>query len=430
MKDLGLGLSLMLWAACLNGAGQSQTISHPASPGADYLAPKHISVLPVFLVPLDEHPPTLDQQSRLQKHLAWAQRRYAELLPHGQTFEIAAQPPVVVMGQYRGPDYDKMPELAGPQFISEVLGALGLTRFNAPYSFFIVVMNTRNELPAGGGRTLNGGFNTGPGMVEISSWALDKSTNFQSTVQHELGHSFGLPHVDAYGYDMQTNASVMSYNPHHHTHGFAPSATPGILIPEDIRGLALNHRAFPHLIFDPHLDQPAGYHMARLVYMDAQTIPGQLPYAIQATTTSGETYGSSIGNMLGGVIKPSAATSALTTFDPATMWQSDQSPTGWVTVDLSFPMTVGLSRLAIYSQHSGRYHMAQAARLSAKLNGNMRLVCSRALTQPDSMLEFPVVEAKDWRLELQAGATGMVVLRGLRFFHNEDEIFPRPVPTP
>ena len=69
----------------------------------------------------------------------------------------------------------------------------------------------------------------GGGTVLLSSYEFDRAPNVQSSVQHELGHSFGLPHVDVYGYDMGSNDSLMSYNPKHHTNGLTPSATLGTL---------------------------------------------------------------------------------------------------------------------------------------------------------------------------------------------------------
>ena len=78
-----------------------------------------------------------------------------------------------------------------------------------------------------------------------------------------------------YGYDMGTNPSVMSYNPKHHTDGFKPSRTPGILIAEDIRALALNRRVFSRLRFDAKKDVPAGYTMQKIVTLGPMTIPGQ-----------------------------------------------------------------------------------------------------------------------------------------------------------
>ena len=56
--------------------------------------------------------------------------------------------------------------------------------------------------------------------------ALDRAPNFQSTLRHELGHAFGLVHVDVYKYDMKTNRSVMAYNSAHRTNRFQESRTP------------------------------------------------------------------------------------------------------------------------------------------------------------------------------------------------------------
>jgi len=44
----------------------------------------------------------------------------------------------------------------------------------------------------------------------MSSHALDQAPSFQARSRHELGHSFGLPHVKAYGMTMKTSPSVMS----------------------------------------------------------------------------------------------------------------------------------------------------------------------------------------------------------------------------
>ena len=50
-------------------------------------------------------------------------------------------------------------------------------------------------------------------MAVISSFALTRTPNVQSTTQHEIGHAFGLMHVNAYGIDMKSGDSIMSYNP-------------------------------------------------------------------------------------------------------------------------------------------------------------------------------------------------------------------------
>ena len=72
--------------------------------------------------------------------------------------------------------------------------------------------------------------------------------------------------------------------------------------------------------------------------------------------------------------------------------------------------------------------MAVAARLQAKVNDQFQEIISKNLEAPDALLAFPATKAQNWRLHLRAGMTGAVVLRGLRFFHGEDEIFPRLVP--
>ena len=56
--------------------------------------------------------------------------------------------------------------------------------------------------------------------------------------------------------------------------GFKPSKTPGILIAEDIRALALNRRVFPRLRFDPKTDVPQGYTMQKIVTLGPMDIPG------------------------------------------------------------------------------------------------------------------------------------------------------------
>jgi hypothetical protein len=402
----------------------------------DYIPPREVQVLPVFFVPKDEALPTEVQKARLQRHLSWARDRYFQMLHERDTFAIAPRPPLLVRGRYAGADYDAMPEDAGPQFISEVLSAMRLTRFNAPYVFFIVVMNTRNERPGGGGRPLNGGFNTGPGMVEVSSWGLDKSTNFQSTVQHELGHAFGLPHTDALKYLMNQGASIMSYNLAHHTDGFNPSRTPGILIPEDIRGLAWNRRVFPRLFFDVAQDVPRGYRLADRAYLGPQKIPGQPDYVIKGTTKSGDEFGGSLSEMLNNEIQPNWGwtPSGYLSAGPSTfnhsMWHSaQQAPYGWVEIELTLPVAAGLTRIATYTQHTSAYHMAEAVRIQVQTKGQFLDVVSEPLKSPDSFVDFPETTGRVWRLHFQAGKSGMVVVRGLRFFHGPDEIFVRPIPT-
>lgn len=230
----------------------------------------------------------------------------------------------------------------------------------------------------------HGGYNTGGGIIVLSSYSLDRTPNFQSTLQHKLGHAFGLPHVDAYGYDMKSNDSIMSYNPRHHTRALSPSPTPGVLIPEDLRGLALNRQVFPKLRFDPQQDVPPEYRMAeRVVPLGPMKIPDQ-PGGIRVTTSSGEEFGSKVANIVQSQILPSTNTGRVT-FDRKTMWQSAKSPTGWVSVTVTMPYEVELTGILVHSQHSGKYHAARTIRVWAQESpSSSRPVITTRLKSPDA----------------------------------------------
>jgi len=86
-----------------------------------------------------------------------------------------------------------------------------------------------------------------------------QAPNFQSNLQRSLGEAFGLSTVDAYGYDMDTSPSIMSGNIEHESEGLKPSGSPGVFIPEDLRGLGLNPWAFPKFKYDPSRDLPSKY---------------------------------------------------------------------------------------------------------------------------------------------------------------------------
>ncbi len=172
----------------------------------------------------------MDQAKKLMRHLMWSQQRYKELLGNQTTFAVAEKKPRIYRAENSLDYYRKQAEGGAPQMVGEMLSDLKMNRYICPYILLLVVMNPKVDFPLGGGRPFNGGINTGGGVIQLSSFALDRSPNFQSTMQHELGHSFGLPHVDVYGYSMESNDSLMSYNPKHHTKEFIPSVTPGRLI--------------------------------------------------------------------------------------------------------------------------------------------------------------------------------------------------------
>ena len=62
-------------------------------------------------------------------------------------------------------------------------------------------MNSKDRFPEGGiGRIINGGINTGGGMMYISSDELTHNPHLQTSLQYLLGLAFGLVNVEAYGY--------------------------------------------------------------------------------------------------------------------------------------------------------------------------------------------------------------------------------------
>lgn len=410
---------LWLLAACLIAG---------AVRGQDALPPREVRVLPVFFVPKGEDAPSEDQTKRLMKHLEWSQTRYRELLRDQTTFAIADRKPHVYRSGQPLEYYRNQPEAAAPQIVSELLADLNCSRYSCPFVLLVVVMNPHDDFPPGGARPLNGGYNTGGGIVVLSSFALDQSPNFQSTLRHELGHGFGLPHVDTYGYDMGTNNSIMSYNLKHHTDRFTESRAPGVLIPEDLRGLALNTRAFPKLTFNPEESVPRDYgSLKQIVTLGPMKIPGQ-PDGVQVTTASGEEYESAVTNIVQGRIAPSRKVGEVT-FDPQTMWHSAKSETGWVSVQVVFPCEVELTRMAVHSQHSGEYHIAKELRVAVKdSGGKFHRVCKADLKGADDTVALPKTRSQVWRLEFRAGESGYVVLRGLQFFSGDDELFPPLVP--
>lgn len=266
-------------------------------PAGTYERPERVYVLPMFFIPSDQHgimpgacsTGTPDQAASdvVMSHLKFAQRKYRRMLYDREnkrdrgTFHIAAvqgQPYVYCsdspLSYYQ--DVNTHPY----RYVQQLLDNFGCTRFNCPY-IFLVNFVSNEYFPGPGGRSFNGGFNRGGGIAQFSLRYTETASNLQSTLLHELGHSFGMPHTrESYGkcsatgcdgdtvtecpsiggqdllYTHQCSSSVMSYNPENHTSGLpnAPAQTPGGLIPEEIRDLARNSLVFPDLYFTYETD--------------------------------------------------------------------------------------------------------------------------------------------------------------------------------
>ncbi len=386
--------------------------------GQDFVAPDKVKVLPIFLVPADQAKPTKKDSAFLMRHMYWAQRRYRQMLKNKSTFELAADEPVVYSSKNKLEFYRRARENGAPAIVSEVLSHLKLNRYNCPHILLVVVMNEHDHFPVGGGRPLNGGINTGGGIVQLSSYAMNQTPNFQSTVEHELGHAFGLPHVDVYGYSMRKNDSIMSYNPAHHTRGFKPSRNPGKLIDEDLRALALNDRVFPKLEYQPTKKKS----LKPVVTLGPMNLP-QNDLKVRVTTTSGEAYNSSTKNILLGQIDSNNNDGKIT-YNPKTMWHSGKGREGWVKLKLSFPAEMELDQMNIYTQHSGRFHIANAIRISAGKGSKRKLVIEKRLASADETVKFKSTKSQEWTIELKSGDRESVVVRGIRLFSKSRELFP------
>ena len=386
-----------------------------------YFPPEHISVMPVVFTPKGEKTPDRELDAVVLRHLKWTQRRYGELL--GTTFEIENKVRRVrgakTLEEYRKRDGDAVMD-----FAAELLKEFGYSRFNCPHIFLIVVVNPKDDWPLGVGCVFNGGYNTGGGATMMSTDAFVKKPNAQSTLEHELGHTFGLPHVSSYGIEMNgNNPSMMSYNPAHWSRGFEPSLQPATFIPEDIRGLALNDRAIPNLEFSETKDVPTDYKLFWTpMPFGAVKLNGQPDYAIEVKSNAGVAFNSKLESCVVGHLRSSPGPTLY--YDAGSMWHSEPVE-GNVTLDLTFPFPVELTRIRLYSGHSGQYHPVKAFSVSVPTaTGSQNSLANHELKSFDGEVTFPATESQRWHLEMTPGESKTIVLRGLRFYSGKTEIFP------
>jgi len=151
-------------------------------------------------------------------------------------------------------------------------------------------------------------------------------------------------------------------------------------------------------------------------------VSGQLNIGgkLRISTPSGETWGSRVANAFNRHVLPS--TGPGNTYNSQRMWHSAYSPSGWVSLDLEFPMAVNLTRIRIHSQHSGVNHAAVGARVFAMGQGDFRLLTEQPLASADAEVPFTSTSSKFWRVDLKAGQSGEVLLRGMKFFSGSDEL--------
>ena len=247
------------------------TLAHAKS----HAQPPEVKIQPVFFFPSDQ--PTQDyfkfqesDKTKFVDHLKLAQNKFALLLS-GQSYETNLQnsfsinEPILYYSKRSHQYFTDGLKLKPDHFhrlVAELLYNENKDRNSSTSIFVIIYMRPNDDgYFSAGGRTFNGQPGSGGGGVEMDIYELKSNPNFLSLLIHELGHAFGLVHVDSFGYDQYKNDSIMSYNPNN-------LGMTGSLNPEEYLMLSMNQKVFSNFQFIPDKHNPGG-HPLNLVYLGA-----------------------------------------------------------------------------------------------------------------------------------------------------------------
>ncbi len=240
----------------------------------------------------------------------------------------------------------------------------------------------------------------GPGVALISIDYEYAEGQLTSTLVHELGHTFGLRHSwerpeagsksktsKLPRYDESLSNSVMSYNPTHHTNSTLLANVKGTLLDVDRFELAFNKRVLPRFHFTDELS--AG---------EQEYVP-----------------------FLRHPIKPISSS-----YDMYTMWQSPSTnPKGWVSLPVVLPRVETVTRIVIETGVAGGQKVAKAAQVEA-MTASTAFKKVGQLQDADGRIDLSVsaVSAQEWKIALRTSPGQQVVLRGVRFFNGNTELYP------
>lgn len=229
-------------------------------------------------------------------------------------------------------------------------------------------------------------------------------------------------------YAQYCGKSVMSYDQSNVSNSKSAALIPGSLLGDDREDIAKNKLVFPDFYFLPEQDYDTPPCKRGCPPHDKISRPlGQGSISLFTCYTGfGEIHGTKITNLNDHYnSRRIAANNAATGFQANTMWHSDNAnDKGWVSFEITFAVPVLLNRIKIYTQHSGKYHEATAIQVEYLNNsGTFEAIKQVSLPAPNGEISFSPQKTNRWKIALKAGNSKQVVVRGIRFFLNDDEIF-------